>query len=149
MHHPCFFDFFYSNHADDGFQLHDGPFFLFRSRDIASGPLDEFLAFPKDGIYYNSKPVPSNNCGKYRKLIHTTGTESQLDAKQICLHACKQPEDIVGKKCCVWASVPDVCGSSTIKPEVVASGFLFLSFQNNFRLSVKNSRCFSMKPSPD
>jgi len=81
MHHPCFFDFFYSNHADDGFQLHGGPFFLFRSRDIASEPLDEFLAFQKDGIYYNNKPAPSNNCGKYRKLNYTTDTESQLDAK--------------------------------------------------------------------
>ena len=98
MHHPCFFDFFYSNHADDGFQLHGGLFFLFRSCDIASGPLDEFLAFPKDSIYHNSKPAPSNNCGKYRKLIYTTGTESQLDAKQICLHACKQPEDTVERK---------------------------------------------------
>ena len=75
LHHPCFLVFFEFFCVYGGFQLHGGPFFLFQSRDIVSGLLDEFLAFPKDGIYYNSKPAPSNNCGKYRKLNHTTDTQ--------------------------------------------------------------------------
>jgi len=100
MHHPCFFDFFDLNHADDGFRLHGGLFYLWGFGDIAFGPHGGYVVCRKADTQHNSKPALSSNVGKHRKLNRTNDNEFDVKAKWTCLRSCKQPEDVLEKKCC-------------------------------------------------
>ncbi len=67
MHHPCFFDFFYLSHVDDGFQIHSEPFCLWGSADIVFGPHNgSFVARPV-GNDHCSNAVPSSKADTDRK----------------------------------------------------------------------------------
>jgi len=58
MDHPCFFHFFDLSHADGGFPLRGGFFFLWGFVDIAFGPHDDFDLFPQYGIYRYNRIAP-------------------------------------------------------------------------------------------
>jgi hypothetical protein len=108
--HPCFFDFSESNHAGDGFRLHGGLFYLFRSADIFSGPRDDFFADPRSGTLRYSRPDPESNADKCKMLLHTIDIGFEETAKQTCLRSCKRPED--GLDMNLTGGLPVVCGSS-------------------------------------
>jgi len=82
IHHPCFFDFFYLNHTDGGFQLHGGLFSLRQSGGIAFGLHGDFFVFLRHGIHHNNMPVPSSNTDKQRKQCHSNDTEFGLNTKR-------------------------------------------------------------------
>ena len=79
MHHPCFFDFFYSNHADDGFRLHGGLFYLWLSGGIAAGPRGGFFVSLPTGIHHSSNAVHASSNSRHKKQNDTN--RSGFDVK--------------------------------------------------------------------
>jgi hypothetical protein len=124
MHHPCFFDFFDSNHADDGFRLHGGLFYLWGFGDIVFGPPGGCDVCRQTDIDHNSKPALSSSAGKHGKQNRTSDNEFDVKAKWACLRSCKQPGDVLEKQ--RWVESPDACGGSPLKPEAVTSGFSYI-----------------------
>jgi hypothetical protein len=79
MHHPCFLDFFDSTHADDGFRLHDGLFYLGVSGDIAAEPRGGFCASLPTDIDHSSNVVRASSNGRHKKQAGTN--RSGFDVK--------------------------------------------------------------------
>jgi hypothetical protein len=55
MDHPCFFDFFCSDHAGDGFRLHSGFFYLYRFADIFFELYSDSFFFQLTGMGHCSR----------------------------------------------------------------------------------------------
>ena len=79
MHHPCFFDFFYSEHADDGFRLHGGLFYLWWSDGIAAEPRGDFFASLPTGRHHRSNAARASSSGRHKKQAGTN--RSGFDVK--------------------------------------------------------------------
>ena len=79
MHHPCFFDFFYSNHADDGFPLGDELFSLLLSGGIVAGPRGGFFVSLPTDIHHSSNAVRASSNGRHKKQAGTN--RSGFDVK--------------------------------------------------------------------
>jgi hypothetical protein len=79
MHHPCFFDFFGSNHAGDGFPLRGGLFYLWESGGIAAEPRGGFFASLPIDINHSSIAVRANSSGRHKKQAGTN--HSGFDVK--------------------------------------------------------------------
>lgn len=122
LHHPCFFDYFDYGRACGGFQLAGGPFCLFRSGDIFSGPRDVFSAWLKGGIDHNNMPVLSSSACRGKMLDRTIGIELELKAVSGAPPALQTAGSCNRNKGVVF-ELPDICGSSPMKPEVASSGF--------------------------
>jgi len=126
MDHPCFFDFFDSSRVYDDFQPYGGPFFLFRSADIFSGPRDDFFVRRRADTHRNSRPGIESNAGKYKTPNRTIGIGVEAITKLTCLRSCKLPED--GLDMNLTGGLPAVCGSSLFKARSCRFGlFLYVS----------------------
>jgi hypothetical protein len=79
MHHPCFFDFFGSNHADDGFRLGDGLFSLLLSGGIAAEPRGVFFVSLPSDIHSSSNAALASKIDRGKKLDDTN--HSGFDVK--------------------------------------------------------------------
>jgi hypothetical protein len=79
MHHPCFFDFLGLEHADDGFQIRGGLFYLWVSGDIAAEPRGGFFASLPNGINHSSIAVRASRTGRHKKQTRTN--RSGFDVK--------------------------------------------------------------------
>ena len=95
MHHPCFFDFFYSNHADDGFRLGDELFYLWVSGGIAAGPRGGFFVSLPADIHHSSNAVRASSNGRHKKQDDTTHSGFDVKVKSTGLRSCKQPENVL------------------------------------------------------
>ena len=124
MDHPCFFDFFGSNRADDGFRPRGGPFCLFRSADIFFGLYNDFFVCQTADTHRNSKPGLESSVDKCKTLLHTIDIGVEGITKRTCLRSCKPPEDELDMNLSV--GLPAVCGSSILKARSCSFG-LFLS----------------------
>jgi len=72
MDHPCFFDFFRSNRAVDGFRPSNDSFSLFLSADTFSVLCNGSSAYRQYGIHHCSKHALSNiacTCKKQNRTI--------------------------------------------------------------------------------
>ncbi len=129
MDHPCFFDFSESSRAGDDFRPHDGPFSLFRSADIFSGPRDDFFVCRRADTRRNSRPGPESNADKCKTLHRTIDIGVEAITKRTCLRSCKTPED--GLDMNLIGGLPAVCGSSFSKARSWPFGlFLYASELN-------------------
>jgi len=81
MHHPCFFDFFDSNHADDGFRLGSGLFYLWESGDIAAGPHGGFFVSRPTDIHHSNNAVRASSNGRHKKQDGTNRSEFDVKVK--------------------------------------------------------------------
>jgi len=79
MHHPSFFDFLGSKHADDGFQLRGGLFYLWLSGDIVAGPRGGFFVSLPTGRHHSSNAVRASRTGRHKKQDGTN--RSGVDVK--------------------------------------------------------------------
>lgn len=141
MHHPYFFDFFCSDHADGGFRLRSGLFFLLEFGDIVFGPLDGFCVCRQDGIHHSSKSGLSSNTGKYRKRNRTNHNVFDVIVGGTCLRPCKQPEDVLEKR--YHGGAFGCWRQLCFKARRGTFGLFILSFQDNCKISAKDSMVFS------
>jgi len=79
MHHPCFLDFFGSDHTDDGFRLRGGLFYLWGSGGIAAEPRGGFFASLPIDINHSSNAVRASSSGRHKKQAGTN--HSGFDVK--------------------------------------------------------------------
>ena len=79
MHHPCFLDFFGSDHTDDGFRLRGGLFYLWGSGGIAAEPRGGFFVPLPTGIHHSSNAVRASSNGRHKKQAGTN--RSGFDVK--------------------------------------------------------------------
>jgi len=104
MHHPCFFDFFDSIHADDGFRLRGELFYLLVFADIVSGPRGGFFVSPLTDNNHSSNAVLASRTGRHKKQDGTNRSEVDVKVEWKALRSCKQPEDVLEKNYCGGAS---------------------------------------------
>jgi hypothetical protein len=107
MHHPCFlcfFDFFYLSHVGGGFRLHDESFCLWGSADIVFGLHSGSVVALPVGTDHCSNAVLSSKADRDKKLNGTNHNEFEVKVKWAGLRSCKQPEDILEKRCSGGAS---------------------------------------------
>ena len=95
MHHPFFFDYFYSIHADDGFRLGDEHFYLWDSGGIAAGPRGGFFVWLPTGINHSSNTVRASSTGRHKKQDGTNRSGFDVGVKSTGLRSCKQPENVL------------------------------------------------------
>jgi hypothetical protein len=126
MDHPSFFHSFCSTRDAGGSPLADGPSSLSGSAGNAFVLPDEVAPFLNDGTPQNNKPGLSSTVDIQRNLSHTNGNKLRSGVKtKMASDPCKPSEAMV--KISKLFELPIVCEALHSKPEVAASGFLFLS----------------------